>query len=248
MARGVSHRVRPRGPGARRAALAPTRGHLVFAETDQQMAAALMQAAAQIGLDTTWCRDGADTLLAVGAELPSVLIIAAHTETVEAPRISAAVRRHSDLPILIGAAPGEEDLARQALAAGASATIMRPYDITAIAPFAINTYIQTPEETSVFVVGPIQVNRHGYETRVRGRYVELTQRELDVLVFLIQQRGRVASSEEISSAVWGRSSDSNTVAVHIKRLRTKLGDDPEYGEYIHTIRGAGYRLAAAICA
>jgi DNA-binding response OmpR family regulator len=220
----------------------------VLAESDQAIAALLIDAAAQIGIDTTWCRDGADALLAVGAELPSVLVIAAHTDTVEAPRISAAVRSRSDLPILVGAAPGEEGLAREALAAGASAVIARPYDITAIAPFAINATSQEAQEASVFTAGPIHVNRRGYETRVRGRDVQLTQRELELLVFLIQQHGRVVSSEQISRAVWGHASDTNTVAVHVKRLREKLGADPEHGEYIRTIRGAGYRLAPSICA
>ncbi|MBV9514266.1 MAG: winged helix-turn-helix domain-containing protein, partial [Mycobacteriaceae bacterium] len=46
----------------------------------------------------------------------------------------------------------------------------------------------------------------------------------------------------------GRSSDTNTVAVHVKRLREKLGNDREHGEFIRTIRGAGYRLAPSVCA
>jgi DNA-binding response OmpR family regulator len=208
----------------------------------------LIEAAAQIGIDTTWCRDGAEALLAVGAELPNVLIIAAHIGTVDAPRISAAVRSRSHLPILIGAASGDEALARQALAAGASAVIARPYDITAIAPFALDTNGHSAQEPAVFTAGPIHVDRRGYETRVRGRDVQLTQRELDLLIFLIERRGSVASSEEISTAVWGHPAHTNTVAVHVKRLRTKLGADPEHGEYIRTIRGAGYRLAPSICA
>ncbi len=64
----------------------------------------------------------------------------------------------------------------------------------------------------------------------------------------MEQRGRVASTEEISRAVWGRPSDTNTVAVHVKRLREKLGHDAEHGEIIRTIRGAGYRLAPSIYA
>jgi DNA-binding response OmpR family regulator len=99
----------------------------------------------------------------------------------------------------------------------------------------------------VFIAGPIEVDPRGYETRVRGREVQLTQRELELLIYLIKQRGKVASSEEISRAVWGRASDTNTVAVHVKRLREKLGNDPEHGEFIRTIRGAGYRLAPSIC-
>ena len=92
------------------------------------------------------------------------------------------------------------------------------------------------------------MDRDGYETRVRGRDVQLTHRELELLVYLIERRGRVASSDEISRAVWGHPADTNTVAVHVRRLREKLGHDPEHGEYIRTIRGAGYRLAPSISA
>ena len=125
---------------------------------------------------------------------------------------------------------------------------MRPYDITAIAPFAIKGSIDFDGAPALYIAGPIEVDPRGYETRVGGRDVQLTQRELELLIFLIKQRGRVASSEEISRAVWGHSSDTNTVAVHVKRLREKLGNDPQHGEFIRTIRGAGYRLTPSICA
>ena len=223
-------------------------GSLVVVEAISTVAAALMEAAALIGIDTTWCRDGADALLTVGANPPSVLVIAAHTDTVSAARISAAVRSRWSLPILVGAAPGEEDLASEALEAGASAVIVRPYDIAAIAPFALNANGKQQEQPSLFVAGPIRVDRRGYETRVGDRYVELTQRELELLIFLIVHQGTVTSTEEISQAVWGHPSETNTVAVHVKRLRQKLGADPEHGEYIRTVRGAGYRLAPSICA
>ncbi len=223
-------------------------GSLVVVEANSKVAAALMEAAALIGIETTWCRDGADALLTVGANPPSVLVLAAHIDTVSAARISAAVRSRWSLPILVGAASGEEEFAREALAAGASAVIVRPYDITAIAPFALSGNGKPPEESSLFVAGPIRVDRRGYETRVGNRYVELTQRELELLVFLIEHRGTVTSTEEISRAVWGHPSETNTVAVHVKRLRQKLGADPEHGEYIRTVRGAGYRLAPSICA
>ncbi len=214
------------GHGERCVARPPTRGSLVLAEADPIVAAELIAAAAQIGIDTTWCRDGAEALLAVGAEIPNVLVIAVHTDTVDAPRISAAVRSRSDLPILVGAAAGEEELARPALASGASAVIMRPYDIGAIAPFALDAAGYSQHEPSVFTAGPIHVDRRGYETRVRGHYVQLTQRELELLVFLIVQRGSVASSEEISTAVWGHPAHTNTVAVHVKTASQEARSGP----------------------
>jgi DNA-binding response OmpR family regulator len=223
-------------------------GSFVVVEADSTVASALVEAAALIGIDSTWCRDGADALLTVGANPPSVLVIAAHTDGVSAARISAAVRSRWSLPILVGAAPGEEELAREALAAGASAVVVRPYDITAIAPFAVNANGNPREESGLFVAGPIRVDRRGYETRVGDRYVELTQRELELLVFLIEHQGTVTSTEEISQAVWGHPAETNTVAVHVKRLRQKLGAHPKHGEYIRTVRGVGYRLAPSICA
>ena len=226
------------------------RGALVLAETDRAIATQLMEDAAQMRISTIWCQDGAEALLAVGAEAPDVLVIAAQAGTVDAVSITATVRSRSDLPILIGAAAAEDDLTRRALAAGASAVIARPYDLTAIAPFALKNDVDNDVEKApaVFIAGPIRVDRHGYETQVRGRDVQLTQRELELLIFLIEQGGKVASSEEISLAVWGRPADTNTVAVHVKRLRDKLGSDPEHGEFIRTIRGVGYRLAPSICA
>ncbi|HET6735174.1 MAG TPA: response regulator transcription factor [Mycobacterium sp.] len=228
--------------------MTPVRGTLVLVETEAAVASRLMDDAAAIGIGTTWCTDGAEALLAVGADPPDVLVLAARTDSVDAPRITAAIRSRWTLPILVGSLSADDEMAREALAAGASALIARPYDITAIAPFALNGDHQPGTDPAVYVAGPIYVDRYGYEARVRGRDVRLTQRELELLVYLIEKRGRVASSDEISREVWGHPADTNTVAVHVRRLREKLGHDVEYGDFIRTIRGAGYRLAPSICA
>jgi DNA-binding response OmpR family regulator len=235
------------GPSEHGGAVPRVRGTLVLAETDAETASELMEAASGVGIKTIWCRDGAGALLAVGAEAPDVLVISADTDTIDAASMVAAIRNHSNMPILVGAAPGEEGFARRALTAGASAVISRPYDIGAIAPFALRADGENVQGTGVLSAGPIEVDRRGHETRVHGRFVQLTQRELDLLVFLIKRRGKVVSSEEISREVWGRSPDTNTVAVHVKRLREKLGEDPTHGAFIRTIRGAGYRLAPSMC-
>jgi DNA-binding response OmpR family regulator len=224
-----------------------TRGRLLLVEAEPTIASRLMVDAAEVGLESTWCRDGAEALLVVGAEPPTVLVVAAGATTVDAAGIAAAVRTRWEMPILIGAARGEEQLARRALASGASAVIARPYDIAAITPFVAIAEARVGNEPAVFVAGPIVVDRRGCETRVRGRDVQLTQRELELLIFLIERRGKVASTDEISHAVWGGPSETNTVAVHVKRLREKLGEDPEHGAFIRTIRGVGYRLAPSIC-
>jgi DNA-binding response OmpR family regulator len=197
-------------------------------------------------MHATWCRDGASALLEVGALAPTVLVIADRIDgSVSAAEVVATVRDHTDVPVLVGTDPNDQATARRALALGGSAVITRPYDASAVIAFAGNG--AAPSSTCELIAGPLMVNTLHHEVRLRGNDVVLTRRELDVLVYLIRQRGRVASSERISAAVWGRPTDTNTVAVHIKRLRAKLGTDAEHGPLIRTIRGAGYRLAPSIC-
>ena len=83
-------------PGKYRTAVPPTRGSLVLVDTDADIASQLMNDAAQIGIETTWCSDGAEALLAIGAEPPDVLVLAARTDTVDAASITAAVRNQSE--------------------------------------------------------------------------------------------------------------------------------------------------------
>ncbi|MDQ1305795.1 MAG: hypothetical protein QG671_1627 [Actinomycetota bacterium] len=222
------------------------RATLTLVDTDPGVAAGLIEQAAEIGIESRWCADGAEALLAIGEDRPDVLVLAARTVAVDAARIITVVRSRWDFPILIGSPSADDGEARGALAAGASALIARPYDINAIAPFAINGGQHPRPIESEYSAGPIEVSRERYETRVGGRDVRLTQRELELLVYLIERRGRVASSDEISRAVWGHPVDTNTVAVHVRRLREKLGHDPEHGDYILTVRGAGYRLSPSI--
>lgn len=222
------------------------RATLTLVDADRGVATALTERAAEIGIESRWCADGAEALLTIGEDRPDVLVLAARTVAVDAARIVAVVRSRWDLPILIGSPSADDVEAREALAAGASALIARPYDINAIAPFAITGCHQSRRVGLEYNAGPIEVSRERYETWVGGREVRLTQREIELLVYLIERRGRVASSDEISRAVWGHPVDTNTVAVHVRRLREKLGHDPERGDYILTVRGAGYRLAPSI--
>ena len=100
---------------------------------------------------------------------------------------------------------------------------------------------------SILVAGPIRVDLERHEARLDGQEIVFSHRELLLLAYLIRQGGKVASTEEISDAVWGKRAATNTVAVHVKRVRVKLGDDPQHGNMIRTVRGVGYRLGPSLC-
>lgn len=103
------------------------------------------------------------------------------------------------------------------------------------------------DSDEVLVAGPICIDLARHEATLDGREILFSHRELQLLAFLVQQRGRVASPEQICTAVWGKPAATNTVAVHVKRVRVKLGDDPQHGNMIRTIRGVGYRLGPSLC-
>ena len=79
---------------------------------------------------------------------------------------------------------------------------------------------------------------------VRGEEVALTQREFDVLLYLARHPGQAFSRNQLMDAVWQYSfyTDTSTVTVHIRRLRSKIEADPAQPKHIQTVWGVGYRF------
>jgi DNA-binding response OmpR family regulator len=127
----------------------------------------------------------------------------------------------------------------------------RPYDLDAVLRIGLGigpTNEVRLDATGLLAAGPVVVDVSRHEAWLDAREVQLTAKELQLLAYLIHRGGRVANQHEISTAVWGHEADTNTVAVHIKRLRDKLGQHPVHGQLTTTIRGAGYRLAPSLYA
>ena len=101
-------------------------------------------------------------------------------------------------------------------------------------------------ETSEIRAGDVVVDEVTYSAKVRGRLLDLTYKEFELLKFLAQHPGRVFSREQLLDAVWGRDVyvEPRTVDVHIRRLRKalNLGDE---SDLIRTVRSAGYALDRA---
>lgn len=88
----------------------------------------------------------------------------------------------------------------------------------------------------------IDVARH--EVTVKGKPVELTLKEFDLLTMLAKNRGLVFSRDQLLDKVWGFEyiGETRTVDVHVRYLRKKLGDEEREGKYIQTVRGIGYKM------
>lgn len=98
------------------------------------------------------------------------------------------------------------------------------------------------EEQSELAAGDLQIDTSGYTVRLRGRVLDLTYKEFELLKYLMQHPGRVFTRAQLLQEVWGYDyyGGTRTVDVHVRRLRAKLGIERE--TLIGTVRNVGYRF------
>jgi two-component system, OmpR family, response regulator VicR len=99
-------------------------------------------------------------------------------------------------------------------------------------------------ESAPIQVGSLQVDPVRRQVAIDGRALTLTEREFELLHTLARNRGRPLHRDQLFEAVWGYDSElaGNLLAVYVRRLRRKIERDPETPEYLHTVRGYGYKL------
>ena len=96
------------------------------------------------------------------------------------------------------------------------------------------------QKNSAMTIGDIRLDPESYEVTVKGKTVELSMREFQLLNYLFENAGKVVSKEQIFSTIWGTDfADIGTVAVNIKNLRDKIDKE---NRYIKTVWGVGYKF------
>ena len=100
------------------------------------------------------------------------------------------------------------------------------------------------EEFSVEIFGDITIDPTRYEVHVKDQKVLLTQKEFELLVYMSERKNRVLSRDQLLEAIWKFSYEGETriVDVHISHLREKIEENPKKPQYIHTVRGFGYKF------
>lgn len=100
------------------------------------------------------------------------------------------------------------------------------------------------DQSHIFEWGGLCIDRDAHRCSLCGRELSLTPTEFEILWLLCQSDGRVLSSEELFERVWGEKyfESNNTVMVHIRRLREKLGEQTRNPKFIKTVWGVGYRF------
>ncbi|MDF5756523.1 response regulator transcription factor [Spongiactinospora sp. TRM90649] len=215
---------------------------LLVADPDSALVRELASALEREGVDVAGAPDGAQGLIQAGALRPDVVLVSATLPVIGAVDFVRAVRLSRAVPVLLGVGEGHAEQAVQALAAGATACVARPYRVPELLPMVQAAFSGEPGGRRVLIVGSVELDVHAYQVRVAGRVVHLPLREFELLHYLMRNADRTVTREQIMRHVWNSadSTSTNTIAVHVKRLRARLGDHEDH--LIQTVRGVGYRL------
>jgi two-component system OmpR family response regulator len=196
--------------------------------------------------------DGKSALAAIALEAPALVVLDLMLPEVDGLSIIRAVRRNDRTPMLILSARGTTADRIAGLEAGADDYLPKPFSpaelvvrVKRILDRSTAGSVETPALSPILAAGDLIVDRDRHGATLAGRPLELTTLEFRLLATLLQADGRVLNREQLLDAMYGEGEafvlDRSIDAV-IKRLRRKLGDDPDRPRYVATVRGVGYRF------
>ena len=156
--------------------------------------------------------------------------------------VCSKIREQSNTPIIIVSAKTEKEDKLNGLVLGADDYIEKPYDID-IMLAKIGGVFKRRYALDELRDGDLRINRITRTAYKKDVPIDMTAKEFELLLLLIENKGRVLNKEYIFSRIWGSDSfsEQQTLTVHIKRLRQKIEDDPKNPEKILTVWGAGYK-------
>jgi len=222
------------------------RAHLLLLAVEPEASEALrLKTAFDKHFSLVLADNAADALLAAGEFHPDVVLAAASLGDISSERLVGALQRHRRVSVIIGAGPDEGLAAAAAMRAGATVCVARPYRIPELEPLVRSL---RPTRTSLAPVecGPVRLDPESQRVFLDGRAIDLPLQEFRLLHLLMSHRDRVLTREQIRKQLWPGLPDerSNTITVHVRRLRLRFDDDPWHPKVIATVRGRGYRFTA----
>ena len=196
-----------------------------------------------------------EALACINSEQLDLAILDVMLPGISGLQICSKIRERYNYPVIMLTAKNEEIDKITGLTLGADDYITKPFlplELLARVKAQLRRYkrynsvdSEAAEADEVIVVSGLVLNSRTHECTLTERPLALTPTEFSLLRILCRQRGNVVSSEELLHQLWGEeyySKSNNTVTVHIRHLREKMGDSFENPKYIKTVWGVGYKI------
>ena len=232
----------------------PDAAHVLVVDDERVLAGMVANYLQRAGYRTTVVHDGSAAVATAIEAGPDVIVLDLGLPGLDGVAVCRQVREHSDCYIIMLTARDEEADKLLGLSVGADDYVTKPFSVRELVA-RVQAVLRRPrtgsttasgtapsEPTRVF--GALRVDRDGQRVHLGDVEVALTPTERDLLMALARRPSMAFSRRQLIDDIWGPDwvGDEHLVDVHVAHLRRKLGDDPETGRYITTVRGVGYRM------
>ncbi|MDX6684556.1 MAG: two-component system, OmpR family, response regulator MprA [Baekduia sp.] len=219
---------------------------VLIVEDDDDIAQVLQRSLRLEGYETRIAGDGEAALGAANDFVPDLVVLDLGLPKIDGMDVARRLRASDDVPILMLTARDALESRVEGLDAGADDYLVKPFERQELlARLRALLRRRPPRGTASLVVADLSLNPDTHEVRRGERIVELTQREFELLEYLMRNERIVVPRQRLLEDVWGYDpfATTNTIEVFVSNLRRKLegGGEPRV---LHTIRGAGYVLRA----
>ena len=222
---------------------------VLVVDDEPQILRALQTSLRGAGYDVATAATAAEALSTAAMRPPDAFILDLVLPDGSGIDVCRELRSWSSAPILVLSVVGDEPEKVAALDAGADDYVQKPFGIDELlARLRALLRRATPSGEPVLEVGELVIDLEKRLVTVRGRRVQLTPNEFDLLRVLAQNEGKLMTHPAILREVWGPaySTESHYLHVYVSQLRRKLEDDPARPRYLLTEPGAGYRLVSPV--
>lgn len=189
--------------------------------------------------------DGAAALALARENMPDMAILDVMMPELNGYELTRALRKFSDMPILILSAKSQDNDKILGLNLGADDYITKPFNpVEIVARVKAQLRRATRENSTTLTVGELSLDTATFQLTKNGQPIALTPMEYKILALLMRSPGRIFTKIQLYEGAVGNyfEGDDNTMMVHISKLREKIEDDPKDPRYIITVRGLGYKI------
>ena len=226
---------------------------ILVCDDDKEIVEAIEIYLGQEGHQILRAYDGEEALKILETEKDvELLIIDVMMPKLDGIRATLKVREANNIPIIILSAKSEDADKILGLNVGADDYVTKPFnplELIARVKSQLRRYTQLgstsgKEREEVYTTGGLEINDDLKEVTVDGEQVRLTPIEYNILLFLVQNQGKVFSIDQIYENIWNEDAIGvdNTVAVHIRHIREKIEINPKEPRYLKVVWGVGYKI------
>jgi two-component system, OmpR family, response regulator RegX3 len=228
---------------------------VLVVEDEEAFVEALIVGLGREGFSVEVARDGAEALDRFDEVQPDLVLLDVMLPTISGIDVCRELRRRTDVPIIMVTAKAAEIDTVVGLEVGADDYVTKPYRLRELVARMravlrrrqVGSEPAVVDDAEVIRLDDVELDVASHEVRVRDEVVNLPLKEFELLALLMENAGRVLARATLIDRVWGSDyvGDTKTLDVHIKRLRSKIEDDPSRPSRIVTIRGLGYKYVVA---